>query len=65
MFNAFISGVTVNAGLNMFRQDWLGLEAYLIKVQTSWVDLHWIVGAGISLAALIWYGVLVNLVPKD
>jgi hypothetical protein len=37
-------------GVNMFIQDWLGLEGYIAFVERNWADLHW--GVGLVIAAL-------------
>lgn len=50
----FWCGFATCTGLNMAWQDWMGKEAYLALVQDKWMDLHWMVGATMAVAA-IWF----------
>lgn len=50
---AFGAGIVFRGGVAAAHQDALGLERYLETVRQSWIELPWIVGAGLAVLALL------------
>lgn len=50
---SFWMGAIFVSGINMAFEDWLGKEAYIEEVRTHWLNLHWTVGAGFALFAIV------------
>lgn len=49
----------------MAIQDWYGLERYIVLARQNWMDLHWSIGGGISLVALMAFNILIHRLTKE
>lgn len=61
VFLAFMAGWTVFGGLNVFFQDYLGLEGYISYVREHWIELNSIWGLLITASGFF----LLYLANKD
>lgn len=49
----FIAGFMFHMAFIGCYQDWIGKQAYLELVDTNWMNTHWLMWAGIALAACV------------
>lgn len=57
---AFYAGFLFKSGLDMWRQDLLGLEAYIVLVKEYWLDVPVIVGFAVTAFALLLFAYAVR-----
>lgn len=55
VLRSFWTGFFFHLVINLFHQDWIGKEGYLMLVDQNWWDIHWSVWVLPTIALMYFY----------